>query len=66
MEYKSDNGKVYEISYSQQMQAEDLKLKRKIIIIGVIGLVFLLFIIILLGMLYYGGIITKILHNVVC
>jgi hypothetical protein len=66
MEYKSDEGKVYEISYSQKMQAEDLKLKKSIIAIGFCGLALLAILAVLLTMLISGGTITKILHNVVC
>jgi hypothetical protein len=66
MEYKTENGKEYEISYSQRLQAEDCRLKRQIIVVGIGGLVLLLVIIVLFGMLLSGGTITKILHNVVC
>ena len=66
MQYKNHDGKVYEISYSQRLQAEDIKLKRHLLIAlaAVVGA--LLIIIILFAMLLSGGTVTRLLHNVVC
>lgn len=66
MEYEDEHGKTYVISYSQRLQAEDLALKRRIIAIGIAGLVVLIIMALLMGALLWSGTFTKILHNVVC
>jgi hypothetical protein len=59
MEYRTDDGKIMEISYSQ-------KLQRNIVVVGVVLAVLLVILIVLFGLLLSGGTLTKILHNVVC
>ncbi len=59
MEYKTEEGKIMEISYSQ-------KLQRYIVIVGIILAILLVILIVFCGLLLSGGTLTKILHNVVC
>jgi hypothetical protein len=59
MEYKGEDGKIYEMSYSQVWQ-------KRIVVVGIVLAVLAAILIILFGLLLSGGTITKILHNVVC
>ena len=73
MEYKDEDGKVYGIAYSQELQAESIKkqteaikLQKAILRLGIVLSVLVVIAIILFIMLLAGGTVTKILHNVVC
>lgn len=60
MEYQDEEGRVYEISYSQKLLQESNTLKK--LILGVLGLILLMLAIMQLK----GGLLTTILRNMVC
>jgi pilus assembly protein TadC len=66
MEYKDDTG-TYEISYSQRLQKEDMRLKRIMIGLLLAGLLFMALIFIMLAIIQFnGGHLGFILKNLVC
>ncbi|MBU1019912.1 MAG: hypothetical protein KJ847_01750, partial [Firmicutes bacterium] len=64
--YWTDKDGVYKLGLSQKLQADDLKLKKKIAIIGIIGLVLLVVIAILLGLIASTDLLNNVLRRAVC
>ena len=66
MEYQDERGR-YEISYSQELQKQDIRLKKAIIILGLIGLVVLIMILVMLYLLQMrDGHLGYVIKNIVC
>ena len=67
------DGKRYEISYSQELQKQDIEVKKRleallkrIKVIGLIGIGVLVLIAIFLGIIIFTDVLQTILRNMVC
>lgn len=67
MEYKDEDGKCYSITYSQQLQNQDIRLKKILIGILLVGLLFLILIFVMMALIESRDHhLTYILRNLVC
>jgi hypothetical protein len=61
-----ETGKEYEIAYSQELQKQDVELKRKILLTGRIGLFVLTVIGLLFALIVYTSVLSNAMKSLVC